>query len=658
MRLKFPLFTCVSFLLLSSCFGRFVVEKNSLKVASPDSLKGLHECAIGNFGVPQYGGTLVGSVFYPKSNQKACSNFQDVDLSFKTKPGGIPIFLLADRGDCYFTLKAWNAQNGGAAAILVADDRVEPLITMDTPEEEDARADYLQNITIPSALISKDLGDKIKKELSKGEMVSINLDWREALPHPDERVEYELWTNSNDECGPKCDSQLSFIRNFKGAAQILEQGGYTQFTPHYITWYCPEAFILSKQCKSQCINHGRYCAPDPEQDFSRGYDGKDVVEQNLRQACFFKVANESGKPWQWWDYVTDFSIRCPMKENKYTKECADKVIQSLGVDIKKIDECVGDTEADVENPILKAEQESQIGKGSRGDVTILPTLVVNNRQYRGKLDKGAVLKAICSGFEETTEPAICLTKDMETNECLYNNGGCWQDKAANITACRDTFRGRVCECPIVQGVKFTGDGYTHCEASGALRCEINNGGCWKGTKDGRTYSACIDDRTKGCKCPPGFKGDGDSCEDIDECKEKLACQCPECKCKNTWGSYECSCSSNALYIHEHDTCISKDASTEYSWSFVWVVFLGLAVAGVAGYALYKYRIRGNITDALMTFSSGIFPPRTEAYANSLGKKAVPRKNWGIPSIVVDHSIATFFAVSVHASYKIETALGA
>ena len=25
----------------------------------------------------------------------------------------------------------------------------------------------------------------------------------------------------------------------------------------------------------------------------------------------------------------------------------------------------------------------QIGHGSRGDVTILPTLVVNNRQYRG-----------------------------------------------------------------------------------------------------------------------------------------------------------------------------------------------------------------------------------------------------------------------------------
>ncbi|KAF8042182.1 hypothetical protein BT93_A0717 [Corymbia citriodora subsp. variegata] len=574
-------------LLWGACAGRFVVQKNSLKVTSPNSMKGAYECAIGNFGVPQYGGTLMGTVVYPRANQKACGDF---DVSFKSKPGGLPVFVLADRGECYFTLKAWNAQNGGAAAILVADDRVEPLITMDVPEEEKADADYLEKITIPSALISKNLGDSIKKALSSDNMVNINLDWTEALPHPDERVEYEFWTNSNDECGPKCDSQIDFVKNFKGAAQILERKGYTQFTPHYITWFCPEAFLLSKQCKSQCINHGRYCAPDPEQDFSRGYDGKDVVVQNLRQACFFKVANESGKPWLWWDYVADFAIRCPMKEKKYTKECADQVIKSLGVDLKKIDECIGNPNAHEDNPVLKAEQEAQIGKGARGDVTILPTLVINNGQYRGKLDRTAVLKAICSGFRETTEPAICLSQEIETNECLENNGGCWQD-TANISACRDTFRGRVCECPIVQGVKFVGDGYTHCEASGALRCEINNGGCWKDTQHGRTYSACIDGHTKGCECPPGFRGDGVHCEDVDECKEKVACQCPECKCKDVWGSYECSCSGGLLYMQEHDMCISKNTRTDYSWGFIWTIILGLAAAGVAGYAVYKYRIR-------------------------------------------------------------------
>ncbi|ESQ52524.1 hypothetical protein EUTSA_v10016384mg [Eutrema salsugineum] len=608
MKEKFGVITLSFVLILQLALGKFLVEKNNLKVTSPETIKGVYECAIGNFGIPKYGGTLVGAVVHPVSNHKACKSFSEFGVSFKSTPGRLPTFLLIDRGDCYFTLKAWNAQQAGAAAILVADNKLEPLITMDTPEEDNADADYLDKITIPSALISKSLGDSIKSALSDGNMVNMNLDWTESVPHPDERVEYELWTDSNDECGKKCDTQIEFLKNFKGAAQILEKGGYTQFTPHFITWYCPKAFRLSKQCKSQCINHGRYCAPDPEQDFSRGYDGKDVVVQNLRHACVYRVVNETGKPWIWWDYVTDFSVRCPMKDNKYTKECADEVIKSLGIDLKKVDECIGDPEADVENPVLKAEQESQVGKDSRGDVTILPTLVVNNRQYRGKLEKGAVLKALCAGFQETTEPAICLTEDQNTNECLENNGGCWQDKAANITACLDTFRGRLCECPTVQGVKFVGDGYTHCKASGALRCGINNGGCWRETRGVYTYSACLDDHSSGCKCPPGFKGDGvESCEDVDECKEKVACQCPECKCKNTWGSYECSCGKGLFYLREHDTCIGKFGAMKLSWSFLWILLLASAAATLTGYAIYKYRIRSYMDSEIRTIMAQYMP---------------------------------------------------
>lgn len=45
--------------------------------------------------------------------------------------------------------------------------------------------------------------------------------------------------------------------------------------------------------------------------------------------------------------------------------------------------------------------------------------------------------------------------------------------------------------------------------------------------------------------------------DIDECKERKACQCSECSCKDTWGSYECTCSGDLLYIRDHDTCISE-----------------------------------------------------------------------------------------------------
>ena len=58
----------------------------------------------------------------------------------------------------------------------------------------------------------------------------------------------------------------------------------------------------------------------------------------------------------------------------------------------------------------------KVGKGSRGDVTILPTIMINNKQPRGErskdvlLERSVVLKDLCSGFSETTEPHICLNK--------------------------------------------------------------------------------------------------------------------------------------------------------------------------------------------------------------------------------------------------------
>ncbi|XXG40008.1 hypothetical protein AAC387_Pa01g0828 [Persea americana] len=372
MREKLGFFICFLFL-WGSCYGRFVVEKNSLHREDAR---------------------------YGRLSQSKSEGMQD----------------------CFLALKAGYAQEAGAAAILIADNWIEalPLITMDTPDEENASAEYLQNISIPSALISKTLGDSIKKAISSGEIVNINLDWHESTPHPDKHVQYEFWTSSNDECGPKCDSQMEFVRNFKGVAQILEQKGYTQFTPHYITWYCPQAFTFSKQCRSQCINHGRYCAPDPEQGFSRWYDGRDVVVENLRQICLFKVANESGKPWLWWDYVTDFSIRCPMKEKKYNKECADRVIKSLGLNLKKIDKCMGDPNADAENPVLKAEQDAQNDKDSRGDVIILPMLVINNRQYRGKLDKKV----------QSSKPSVQVSRRPQSSQYYSESSNAGQYRSA------------------------------------------------------------------------------------------------------------------------------------------------------------------------------------------------------------------------------------
>ena len=104
-----------------------------------------------------------------------------------------------------------------------------------------------------------------------------------------------------------------------------------------------------------------FAALDPEKDFAEGYQGKDVVYENLRQLCVHRVANESNRSWVWWDYVTDFHIRCSMKEKRYSKDCAEEVMKSLDLPIEKIKKCMGDPEADVENEVLKSEQQHQIG---------------------------------------------------------------------------------------------------------------------------------------------------------------------------------------------------------------------------------------------------------------------------------------------------------
>ena len=41
-------------------------------------------------------------------------------------------------------------------------------------------------------------------------------------------------------------------------------------------------------------------------------------------------------------------------------------------------------------------------------VYILPTIRINNGQYRGKLAYTEVLQAICAAFDKNNEPEVCL----------------------------------------------------------------------------------------------------------------------------------------------------------------------------------------------------------------------------------------------------------
>lgn len=85
-------------------YGRFVVETGSIKVLYPMALRGKHDGAIGNFGIPDYGGSMVGSVVYPEKGSNGCQAFEG-DKPFKSRKSRTTIVVL-DRGGNQFSLQS------------------------------------------------------------------------------------------------------------------------------------------------------------------------------------------------------------------------------------------------------------------------------------------------------------------------------------------------------------------------------------------------------------------------------------------------------------------------------------------------------------------------------------------------------------------------
>lgn len=455
--------------------GIFNIEKGGLKIKFPTEVaekyaKGF-DMSLGNFGAPLYGGTLTGSLVYVDSehghdNRCNVAECRYACQAFNTSEPPVELdrmkanIMLVDRGPtnsrvaaCKFTEKVWHAQNAGAVAVLVVN-YDDSQTTMDAPDEddEDKNIRYLKDLVIPAAFVTKSTGDILKDLIKTGsqEQARIVMDWTDVLPRA-EKVHWQFWSGSNDMCGAKCDVQKEFIKQFVPAAKELEEKGLTEFQPHYLTHLCPEVYATTQECETQCIHKGRYCAPDPDGSIEEGYTGAEVVQENLRQLCVFKLGNETQQPWIWWEYVTKFGEECTMAASQYNKECAERVFQEIGgtkwSSLQALRDCAGQTHEDRENDLLEAELRSQHGEGSTvGEVYILPTIRINNGQYRGRLFYNDVFRAICAGFDHNAEPELCAR--VGDDSCAVNTPG---DRACKAnedgrTRCQNTFSGYKCTC--------------------------------------------------------------------------------------------------------------------------------------------------------------------------------------------------------------------
>ena len=424
-------------------------------------------------------------MFYatPYANDTGCSSYaQHPEWS---KADGF--VLLVDRGDCHFTTKVRKAENLGAAAVVIADNTCligEPECTCDddqfshpvksgnswtcakgacrpfTCTTKEYREPYMAddgsgaNIGIPSYLVSyydsmvfkryinaakwkDDDGKKPSRSTTTDAPMVVKLSWE--LPTPDGKPKWSLWTSSEDDNGAE------FKQNFASSAQSLAES--SMFSPRYFVYdgarwrclaWCSDSSHKTQTscqqngatwhpslCGSQCVNKGKFCAPDPDGAFNSNLEGSDIVKENLRQLCLWYSVNQTAtgdhtEEQKWWNYVNRFSEDCydettfSMKPDTF-EECSWSTMAKIDPKLKaKVKACMAKGASDAQysenmwddnhdNSILARELED------RDDLSILtlPTVTVNNRIERGSTSAQAVMQTICSAYHSGKAPQIC-----------------------------------------------------------------------------------------------------------------------------------------------------------------------------------------------------------------------------------------------------------
>eukprot|EP00545_Synedropsis_sp_CCMP1620_P000681 CAMPEP_0119029986 /NCGR_PEP_ID=MMETSP1176-20130426/40798_1 /TAXON_ID=265551 /ORGANISM="Synedropsis recta cf, Strain CCMP1620" /LENGTH=522 /DNA_ID=CAMNT_0006986349 /DNA_START=663 /DNA_END=2231 /DNA_ORIENTATION=+ len=389
------------------------------------------------FGVPPYGGSIATNLYYADSD--LCDPNVDTHKGYPTRPNAddgkmeawpSPFILMLNRGGCTFVKKVRNAQRSGAAGVIIADNtclcsdaaciEASPGDQCETSEPIMADDGSGSDISIPSFLMFKKDADAVKAEVMADRPVQLEMAW--ALPTPDDRVEYDLWTVPTDVVS------RNFLNNFREVAVALGKSAY--FTPHMYIYDGIRSHCMGNDgqnmCYNLCTNNGRYCATDPDNDLEKGISGADVVKESLRRICIWKHYGDSdGIGVQWWKYVEQFMEKCNNPDYFMNDDCIKDAYKHSKVDGDAIERCMKDSggvTADAPNAFLDLEIGSQTERG----VVVLPTAFVNTAAIRGALTVNNVFDAICAGFADGTSPKICNKCQMcgDPGACVKANGVC------------------------------------------------------------------------------------------------------------------------------------------------------------------------------------------------------------------------------------------
>lgn len=323
------------------------------------------------------------------------------------------ILLINGGGVCSEVTKVRHAQTMGAAAVLLAEPHCLCSDTICTSANPTATCDEAfpllvndgsgADISIPSFVIAKSLGDALKEQLRKDQPCLVELQWGIRNHNlTSARPEIHFWSSAYD--------PLVSLETYVDLRSVVTAfDDVVQFSPRYALidgsrFKCQGEPDANAPCDHLCTNKGRYCTTH-----AKDLSGNAIVTETLRRLCVWKLfsATAAGK---YWDYVIYHKQECGSPHLFADQACIDDALQAAKIDGKLVAQCMDDA-GNVDKDATNALLDLALTEQSKSGVVALPALSVQHKVLRYTSAR-SLFDTVCteywlSGVDKI--PAICET---------------------------------------------------------------------------------------------------------------------------------------------------------------------------------------------------------------------------------------------------------
>lgn len=284
-------------------------------------------------------------------------------------------------------------ENLGVAVSIIIDNRPEMIDEILMSDDGTGGG-----IRIPSMLIGKSDGDKLTewyKNASDDEREQMVIMCEFVMPEHD-IVDLDFWFTSSS------DRAIDFLEDFTKIEKHL--GPLLNFRPRYVFWECTncDKTYLDKDC----FGGGRYCAVESS---NANIKGRDIVLEDVRQLCIWEDVVAKNDTTKWWKYMRRIHSTCYSVINE---DCSQRAHEFSELDWDTTMSCVKESfggksrstwgDAETTNKYI----DKEINYWKEYGTNIYPSIVINQKTYRGQIEPLSVFNAVCAGF--THPPDQCL----------------------------------------------------------------------------------------------------------------------------------------------------------------------------------------------------------------------------------------------------------